>query len=58
MSGFSDLAGGGADCGPGNGMNGLMKQFNRDHSLEQASSCALSALATKRIQMESWCSTD
>ncbi|KAJ1782081.1 hypothetical protein LPJ67_005232, partial [Coemansia sp. RSA 1938] len=36
MSGFSDLAGGGADCGPGNGMNGLMKQFNRDHSLEQA----------------------
>ncbi|KAJ2453457.1 hypothetical protein EV183_002210 [Coemansia sp. RSA 2336] len=35
MSGFSDLVGGGADCGPGNGMSGLMKQFNRDHSLEQ-----------------------
>ncbi|KAI9482299.1 hypothetical protein BX667DRAFT_466442 [Coemansia mojavensis] len=41
MSGFSDLVGGGADCGPGNGMSGLMKQFNRDHSLEQASSCTL-----------------
>ncbi|KAJ2719483.1 hypothetical protein GGI07_005181, partial [Coemansia sp. Benny D115] len=35
MSGFSDLVGNGADCGPGNGMSGLMKQFNKDHSLEQ-----------------------
>ncbi|KAJ1943911.1 hypothetical protein GGF37_002436 [Kickxella alabastrina] len=35
MSGFSDLVGNGADCGPGNGMNGLVKQFNKDHSLEQ-----------------------
>ncbi|KAJ2705721.1 hypothetical protein FB645_002211 [Coemansia sp. IMI 203386] len=35
MSGFSDLVGSGADCGPGNGMSGLMKQFNKDHSLEQ-----------------------
>ncbi|KAJ1723784.1 hypothetical protein LPJ53_001901 [Coemansia erecta] len=26
MSGFSDLVGNGADCGPGNGMSGLMKQ--------------------------------
>ncbi|KAJ2884533.1 hypothetical protein H4R27_002034 [Coemansia aciculifera] len=37
MSGFSDLVGSGAECGPGNGVNGLMKQFNKDHSLEQAS---------------------
>ncbi|KAJ2712691.1 hypothetical protein H4R19_002625 [Coemansia spiralis] len=35
MSGFSDLVGNGADCAPGTGMSGLMKQFNRDHSLEQ-----------------------
>ncbi|ORX66971.1 TPR-like protein [Linderina pennispora] len=35
MSGFSDLVGNGAECGPGNSMNGLMKQFNKDHSLEQ-----------------------
>ncbi|KAI9504206.1 hypothetical protein BX070DRAFT_223645 [Coemansia spiralis] len=35
MSGFSDLVGGGAECGPGNGVSGLMKQFDRDHSLEQ-----------------------
>ncbi|KAJ2871543.1 hypothetical protein FB639_004459, partial [Coemansia asiatica] len=41
MSGFSDLVGNGADCGPGNGMNGLMKQFNKDHSLEQAISASV-----------------
>lgn len=35
MSGFSDLVGNGAECGPGNGITGLMKQFNKDHSLEQ-----------------------
>ncbi|KAJ2660939.1 hypothetical protein IWW48_002644 [Coemansia sp. RSA 1200] len=37
MSGFADLVGNGADCGPGNGVNGLMKQLDKDHSLEQAS---------------------
>ncbi|KAJ1918524.1 hypothetical protein H4219_002538 [Mycoemilia scoparia] len=36
MSGFSELVGaGGADCGPGNPMAGLMKQFDHDRSLEQ-----------------------
>ncbi|KAJ2197402.1 hypothetical protein IW144_002435 [Coemansia sp. RSA 522] len=48
MSGFSDLAGGGADCGPGNGMNGLMKQFNRDHSLEQATQASTSKQAFRQ----------
>ncbi|KAJ1820733.1 hypothetical protein LPJ60_003044 [Coemansia sp. RSA 2675] len=43
MSGFSDLVGGGAECGPGNGVNGLMKQFNKDHSLEQATSSSKQA---------------
>ncbi|KAJ2780781.1 hypothetical protein H4R18_003249 [Coemansia javaensis] len=36
MSGFSDLVGNGADCAPGTGLGGLMKQLDRDHSLEQA----------------------
>ncbi|KAJ1954940.1 hypothetical protein GGI12_005678, partial [Dipsacomyces acuminosporus] len=48
MSGFSDLVGNGAECGPGNSINGLMKQYNKDHSLEQASarlgSCNSSSL--------------
>ncbi|KAJ2127308.1 hypothetical protein IW136_006429, partial [Coemansia sp. RSA 678] len=48
MSGFSDLAGGGADCGPGNGMNGLMKQLNRDHSLEQATQASTSKQAFRQ----------
>ncbi|KAJ1884305.1 hypothetical protein LPJ71_009762, partial [Coemansia sp. S17] len=43
MSGFSDLVGSGAECGPGNGVNGLMKQFNKDHSLEQASTAFISS---------------
>ncbi|KAJ2100036.1 hypothetical protein GGI09_002477 [Coemansia sp. S100] len=43
MSGFSDLVGSGAECGPGNGVNGLMKQFNKDHSLEQATSSSKQA---------------
>ncbi|KAJ1667218.1 hypothetical protein GGF38_002799, partial [Coemansia sp. RSA 25] len=43
MSGFSDLVGGGADKGPGNGLNGLVKQFNKDHSLEQATSSSKQA---------------
>lgn len=43
MSGFSDLVGSGAECGPGNGVNGLMKQFNKDHSLEQASTTFISS---------------
>ncbi|KAJ2769558.1 hypothetical protein IWQ56_002502, partial [Coemansia nantahalensis] len=30
-----DFVGDGADCAPGTGLGGLMKQFNRDHSLEQ-----------------------
>ncbi|PIA16969.1 TPR-like protein [Coemansia reversa NRRL 1564] len=48
MSGFSDLVGAGADCGPGNGMSGLMKQFDRDHSLEQATQASTSKQAFRQ----------
>ncbi|KAJ1820664.1 hypothetical protein LPJ75_000893 [Coemansia sp. RSA 2598] len=48
MSGFSDLVGNGADCGPGNGMSGLMKQFNKDHSLEQATQASTSRQAFRQ----------
>ncbi|KAK9768592.1 hypothetical protein K7432_000654 [Basidiobolus ranarum] len=35
MSAFQDMVGGGADCSSGNPVNGLMKRFGQDRSLQQ-----------------------
>ncbi|KAG0275464.1 hypothetical protein BGZ97_010291, partial [Linnemannia gamsii] len=32
---FPSLVSGGAECGPSNAMNGLVKNFSRDRSLQQ-----------------------